>query len=110
MSLGEQLGEVLRLERGLAYWKKKRMDLLGISGEKEKDWVWECSGIVASLRDAKNSLRLSLTALSSLELEGEEEEERRSLRWGERSGIALSGLLSTLWSALADGLLIVVSL
>ena len=36
---------------------------------------------VVSLREAKNSLRHSLLALSFLELEGEEEEEGRSLRW-----------------------------
>ena len=38
---------------------------------------------VASLREAKNSLRLSPTALSSLELDGEEEEGRMVSQVGE---------------------------
>ena len=44
---------------------------------------------VASLREAKNSLRLSPTALSSLEFEGAEEENGGRFRWGKGSGIGL---------------------
>ena len=56
----------------------------GFQREKEKDWVWECSGMVASLRDAKDSLRLSLAALSSLGIEGCRGGEWRSVQVGKK--------------------------
>ena len=68
---------------GLVSEEKEGERLLNSEGEEGVVCLGILSGLQLSLRDAKNSLRLSLPALSFLELEGEEEEERRSLRWGE---------------------------
>ena len=45
-------------------------------GKRRRTWVEDAGELEGSLRDAKNSLRHSLLALSSLELDGEEEEGR----------------------------------
>ena len=50
--------------------------------EKEKDWVWECSGMVASLRDAKDSQALLSLGLFSLGIEGCRGGEWRSVQVG----------------------------
>ena len=60
VNLGEQLGEKLRLGRGMVCWRRKREFCCGIQREKKRIGCGECSGILVSLRDAEDSLRLSL--------------------------------------------------
>ena len=68
---GGLIGRGMKAWSGVGLLKKEEKDLLKIEeGIGEGSDVGFLSGMEASLRDARNSLRLSLTALSSLGIEG----------------------------------------